>query len=267
MSQNRPGLVDAHCHLSDLDDIDAVVSAVRTAGIDRIVAISMDLPSMRRVLELHRQFPDLVLAGLGHHPAIAVTATDDERRACRTFAREHAAEADLIGEVGLDYFHARTEASQGQQRAELEAYLSVAADARLPVNLHSRRATRATVEVAIDFTRQTGLGALLHWFTHSAKLARQCAAAGVYISVGPSLISGAEQRKVCASIERALLLLETDSPQPFAGEPATPLWLPRVAAAVAEIWGCELEEVAETTRVNFGRYLRQGVPATRRERA
>ena len=50
------------------------------------------------------------------------------------------------------------------------------------------------------------------------------------MSVGPSILFSEEALNLALSIDRGLLLIETDAPVPFGGKPASPAW----AADVAE---------------------------------
>ena len=111
------------------------------------------------------------------------------------------------------------------------------------------------MNAAIEYSRDTGLSAQLHWFTSSKKLIRLTNRAGVFVSVGPSIIESKDARSVAAAIDRNLLLLETDSPVEFEGRPAEPSWVARVAQVVAELWECDLKEVSRQTEENFQRYL------------
>lgn len=247
-------LIDSHCHLEQVEDPDGAVAEAVRNGVARVVAVSEDAAAVARVLDLKRRFPQHVLAGVGFHPMFTPYRTREEVEADLAVLEAALGEADVVGEIGLDYKHAVTDEQREWQREVLQRQLRMAERAGLPVNLHSRRAERDTMEAAIEFTQRTGLGAQMHWFTHSRKLVRRCNEAGVYISAGPSLLTSEETRAVVATIDRRLLLLETDSPVPFDGESARPAWVARVAEAVAALWECSPAEVAEITGANFLRY-------------
>ena len=128
---------------------------------------------VEQTLRLRDDFPEFVLPGLGIHPVDVLHASQDEWEKAFSFLKIHANEATCIGEIGLDYRHATTEEQKEKQREALHAQMQVAAENHLPINLHSRRALRQTMQEAIAFHRKTGLPALLHWFAHSWKLLRQ----------------------------------------------------------------------------------------------
>lgn len=248
-------LIDSHCHLDQIDDLEPAIYEARDAGVERIVAVSEDLRSMRAVLELRARFPETIVAGLGIHPQRIPYLSEDEVEEAFAFLAAHLAEADLLGEVGLDYKHATSEAEQTRQDEWLGRQLELAAEHGKPANLHSRRALRQVMVRAIDFQERTGLAAQLHWFTQSRKLVRLTNAAGVYVSAGPTALFHADTCTVAASIDADLLLLETDCPVPYGGESARPKWVRRVLERVAAAREVEPEALEAQVEANFARYL------------
>jgi len=247
--------IDAHCHLDLCQHPETVLERARRAGVGRILTVSEDLASMRRALQLKERYTDQVLAGLGIHPARTVTMSAEEAEVELRFIADHLALADVLGEVGLDYKWALSAEQREHQRALLDSQLELAAVNGKPINVHSRRAQRPAMERAIRFKRETGLSALMHWFTASKKLVKNCAAEGLFVSVGPSVLYHDGTRKVAATIPLDLLLVETDSPVAYQGEPAEPAKAAEVTGALAGLFGITAEELAERVRHNFVRYL------------
>jgi TatD DNase family protein len=246
---------DAHCHLGDLRNPEEALDEARAAGVGPVVAVSMGPHDARRVLELRLSHPNMVRAGVGLHPSRVPALSDEELRGELSLAAERAPAADLIGEIGLDYKDATDPSQQRRQREVLQAMLDLAARCGRPVNLHTRRADRDLMEAAVSFTRRTGLPALLHWFTHSAKMARACGEAGLFISAGPSILTDARQAEVARAIHRDFLLVETDAPVVYAGGEASPAWAARVMSRLAEARGEDPAALAEQVAANLGRYL------------
>jgi TatD DNase family protein len=249
-------LFDAHCHLEQLTEPHLAVARAGSAGVERLLAMSEGLESCKAVLALKRQFPGVVLAGLGIHPMFSVSLSSEELEAGLDFIQEHLKEADALGEVGLDFKYARSPAQKAAQKDLLERLLAMAAEAGVPVNLHSRWAERPVMEIAIRHQRDTGNPVLLHWFTSSKKLIRICAEEGVYVSVGPSILFDGPASEVCLHIPDPLLLIETDSPVPFKGEPAEPAWAARVFERLAALRGSNPSCLEARLNENFDRYLR-----------
>lgn len=248
-------LVDTHCHLDQLGDPRAVLDEAAGRGVGRIVAVSEDPDSMRAALELKRQYPEQVLAGIGLHPVWVVQHGRGEIDRALVWMAEQMATADLLGEVGLDFKWAESPEQQALQDEVLKAQFELAARHGKPVNLHSRRCLRQTMERAIAFHRETGLNAQLHWFTHSKKLVRVCNAEGIYVSVGPTVVDHAQTQEVVEMVADELLLLESDAPVSVGGREGHPARIREVVETLAGLKGVSWEEIAELTTANFVRYL------------
>ena len=248
-------LIDTHCHLDQLQDPPTVLRQAGEKSVARIVAVSENPASMGAVLDLKKTCGDQVLTGLGLHPAWLVQQTRGHILEALEFLCAHLTLADELGEVGLDHKWAQTPAQQALQEEILDCQFALAAANGKPVNLHSRRCQRQVMEKAIQFHRQTGLNAQLHWFTQSRKLVRICNQEGIYVSVGPTVINDLQAQNVAREIADELLLLESDSPVPLDGQPGHPGRVLEVAHKLAELKACSWQEIASLTSANFIRYL------------
>ncbi|MBI1852341.1 MAG: TatD family hydrolase [Planctomycetes bacterium] len=251
-------LVDAHCHLDELPDPRAAIARAREAGLATIVAVGMDLPTCEAVLQLRREHPDMIVGGLGVHPSEVPQMDDATLELALRFVEAHLGEVEELGEVGLDFKDATTPKEQGRQRAAVERQLARARELRKPANFHSRRADRPVLDLAIRHSREAGLGAQMHWFTHSTKLARICNENGVFISVGPSVTFNPIAREVAAVIADRCLLTETDSPVAYEGVAAEPAWVARVVDELARIRKTTPDAIGSLVRENFERFLAGG---------
>ena len=246
---------DVHCHLDQLPEPERAVEEALEGGVRPILAVGMDQVSSERVLDLRAKYPGQVLAAVGLHPSEVPGLDESELRSELDFVEKTLASADALGEVGLDFRDAADETQRARQRDVLQQQLAWAERLRKPVNVHCRRAEHDIVELAAAWAQRTGLGVNLHWFTHSEKLARACAESGVYISPGPSILHSEPQATVARAIAEDFLLLETDSPVEYEGDPARPVWARRVAERLAELRDIPLEDLAEILQNNFRRYL------------
>jgi len=253
-------LIDAHCHLDQVQHPERAIDAALEAGIERIVAVSQDLASMQLVLELRHRFGAVIVTGLGIHPQLMPGMSDGELDEAYAFLEANIERADVIGEVGLDYKWATTDAEQQRQLAWLERQLDLAARHRKPINLHSRRALRQVMNVAIDYQARSGCPAQLHWFTQSKQLVRAASDAGVLISAGPAVLGAADTTRVATAIDDDCLLLETDCPVPFAGASARPHWIRRVLDHLAAARGVDPAVLEARIEANFARMLRSELP-------
>lgn len=210
---------------------------------------------MEKVLDLKARYPEFIRAGLGLHPAEAMHLSLEQIAAAYRFMENHLDEADMVGEIGLDYKYAETTEQKEFQARVLQDQLRLAERFRKGVNLHSRRALRETMEAAAAFAKSTGLPALLHWFTHSSKLIRQAAGHGIFVSAGPAVLYSKQTLETARAIPLDNLVLETDTPVPFGGVSARPHQVADVARALSEAQGVPLNDLARNTYANSLRLL------------
>ncbi|MED0669958.1 TatD family hydrolase [Aneurinibacillus aneurinilyticus] len=66
--------IDAHLHLDQYpeSETDKLISEWRSVGITGLVAVSTNLASAYRTLELKHRYPDFVYAAVGYHPEQAL---------------------------------------------------------------------------------------------------------------------------------------------------------------------------------------------------
>lgn len=262
------GWCDCHCHLDEYADPEAVIRDAEAAGVTRICAVAQwHEECWRSILSLADKHPGVVVPGIGIHPCpdgdemLFMRYGDDEKALSdlRTEMLGYKGRVAVVGEIGLDYKWASDAEKRTTQRHLFDAQLAIAAELGLPISVHSRRSARDAMEACVKWHRETGLGACLHWFTHSAKLMRQAAQGGVFVSVGPAgAITEEDERDFVKKVGKECLgqmLFETDGPVRFQGEEATPAWIPRIGEAVSQLIEVPVDDVMTATFNNFERYL------------
>ena len=244
---------DTHCHLDQLGD--SALDEAADVGVTTVVAVAQEAGSMRAVLDLAQRFPGRVLPGLGIHPC---TVTDRGLQALApdlALLAQAAATATVIGETGLDHKWAVSTNQQAEQVRALEYHFEIAERHARPVNLHSRRCLRQTLEHAVTFHRETGLAAQMHWFTESRKLVHRCNDEGIFVSAGPTVLTNDQAAAVACEVADDLLLLESDAPVPVGGIPGHPRRVREVAEKLADLRGVPLEILADQLRGNLRLFL------------
>jgi TatD DNase family protein len=241
-------LVDVHAHLCApefAEDLPAVLEAAAAAGVARVLAVGESLEDARRNLDLAGRFP-MVRACAGLYPTILDEAAAD---AMVAFIRDRRDRLVGIGEVGLDHWVVKDEAERDAQRRIFARFVALADELDLPLNVHSRSAGRA----AIQLLRERGARrVLLHAFDGKASSAQEGVAAGYYFSIPPSVVRSPQKQKLVRALPLDRLLVETDSP--VLGPDPTRRNEPQNAAvacrAIAELKGVPADEVARTTTAN-----------------
>ncbi|MBI3953952.1 MAG: TatD family hydrolase [Chloroflexi bacterium] len=255
----RPVWVDSHCHLDDrsFTDLDAVIERARQAGVGMMVATAEDLPGCARTLAIAERYPE-VYAAVGIHPNKAGAATPGDLAALRELARHPKVVA--IGETGLDFY--RDWAPVDAQEHTFRAQLELAAELRLPVVVHQRRALEQASDILEPWARarrargEAPPFGVMHCFSGDAVAAQRCLDLGFLISLaGPVTFPRAERTRVVAgSVPLWGLVLETDAPvlapQGRRGRRNEPAYLVEAATVVAAVRGISLDELARATTAN-----------------
>ena len=246
--------IDTHCHLDKLDSTpeEAIIEA-KQAGVQRMVTVSVDEPSLDFVSSIVQQFPE-VYGSVGFHPHDAAELTEDLEQKIRKLALEEK-KLIAIGETGLDYHYMYSSAEVQQQ--VFSKQLQLAVELNLPVIMHSREAETDTLNILQEIPVPP-LG-VAHSFTSSFEMAKTLIEMGWYIGInGIVTFKNAEDlREVVSWLPLDRLLLETDSPflapTPFRGKPNKPAHIPAIATFIAELRGISLEQLSEQTSANAQR--------------
>ena len=271
-------LIDSHAHLDFYtEDLEAVLTRARTAGVSTILAIGIGEgpDTMHQALDIAkaiaRQHP-AVYASAGIHPQEAHQATPDNLAKLTTLAADPKCIA--IGEIGLDYYHLENPDIPTQQLA-FTAQMYIAAEARKPIIIHCRTSELATPQAkekygpadawedTLNLIAQhwtpTGLPGIMHCFSGNLDQARRSLDAGFYLSFAGNLTypKAVSIREVAAFAPADRILVETDAPFlapiPLRGQRCEPAFVAHTAAALADLRGISQEELAAITTENFHR--------------
>ena len=246
--------IDTHCHLDILESTpeESIIEA-KQAGVQRMVTIAVDEPSLDFVSSTVQEFPS-VYGSVGFHPHDASKLTTSLLQKIRQLAEEQH-KLIAIGEIGLDYHYMNSPAEIQQHAFRKQLQLSV--ELNLPVILHSREAETDTLKILQEFPVPS-LG-VAHSFTSSIEMAKILVDMGWYLGInGIVTFKNAEDlRKVVSWLPLEHLLLETDSPFlapiPFRGKPNKPAHIPTIANFIAKLKKITLEELAQQTTANAER--------------
>jgi TatD DNase family protein len=250
-------LIDSHCHLDFPDfaeEIDAVVTRARDAGIARLVTISTRVARHAQVLSIAERFAD-VYASVGTHPhyaheELSLTAAD-------LIARTRHPKVVALGEAGLDYHYDRS--PRAAQEQGFRTHIRAARETGLPLVIHSREADADTARILEEETGHSTFPAVLHCFTGGRELAERAIALGLFISFTGILTfkNSTELRAIAAALPADRILVETDAPYlapgRFRGKRNEPAYVVETAKVLADARGVSFAEIARTTTDNFFR--------------
>lgn len=244
-------LVDSHVHLHQYSDFAGLLDRAKAAGVDKVVAVGVDLDSSRWNVGIAAGRKDVIPA-VGIHPLHVVGPLDGDDLA----DLDELAAAPVvrfIGEIGVDTIDSKIDLKP--QIEALASLLAVAVRVNKPVNLH----LRGDIGPALDLVNGSGIaeiGAVCHYFVGNTVEVSRLLDAGLVISVGKPVTrsENAALRQAIRYVPSDRLLVETDS-YPIPGRSTEPADLPRVVAAIAEVRGCSPDAVKAGTSDLFKRLV------------
>ncbi|MED4404179.1 TatD family hydrolase [Metabacillus fastidiosus] len=246
-------LFDTHAHLNALqyeNDVEEVVQRALDEGVSEIVVVGFDRETIERAMELIEEY-DFIYAAIGWHPVDAIDMTDKDLQWIRELS-EHP-KVVAIGEMGLDYYWDKS--PKDIQKEVFRKQIALAKEVKLPIIIHNRDAT-ADVVAILEEEGASEVGGIMHCFTGSLEVAKQCMDMNFYISFGgPVTFKNAKKPKeVVQEIPLDRLLIETDcpylTPHPFRGKRNEPGYVKYVAEEIAKLRNLSYEEIAKKTSDN-----------------
>ncbi|HZG72818.1 MAG TPA: TatD family hydrolase [Chondromyces sp.] len=249
-------LFDTHVHLNAdqfEDDLDQVIERAKEAGVDQMVVVGFDRPTIKKAMELVEQH-DFLYASVGWHPVDAIDMTEEDLQWIEELSNHPKVVA--LGEMGLDYHWDKS--PKEIQKEVFRKQIRLAKKVKLPIIIHNREATQDIVEILKEEEAKE-IGGIMHCFSGSAETAKECIDMNFYISLGgPVTFKNAKKPKeVAAAVPLEKLLIETDcpylAPHPYRGKRNEPAYVKLVAEQIAVIKGISYQEVAEKTTENAKR--------------
>lgn len=240
---------DSHCHISKeyYENINIVIKEARENKINRLILGGCDHESNIEIIELVDKY-DCLYGTLGIHPNVVQNATDKWFDLLESNITNNKIIA--IGEIGLDYHYGKEYIEL--QKIQFENQLKIAKENNLPVVIHSRDATKDT----IDILKKYNVKGIIHSFSGSYETAK------IYIDMGFKLgINGtvtfknSKLKEVLLKIALDDIVLETDcpylTPEPYRGKINYPKYTFEIAKFIANLYETTLEEVSEKTEKNI----------------
>ncbi len=252
-------LFDTHAHYYDErfdPDRDAVLSALPSRGVERVVCPGCDLESSRRSMALAEKYPFLYFAA-GLHPENLEGATLDDLGEVEKMAAHPKCVA--IGEIGLDYYWVKTPEERENSKKFFHAQLELAEKLDLPAIVHDRDAHRDTLDIV---KAHPGTRGVFHCCALSAEDAVTAVGLGWMVSFTGNVTFQKARRalEVIAAVPLEAIMVETDSPymapEPFRGRRCDSGYVYRVAETIAQVKGISTEAAAEATFQNGLKFFR-----------
>ena len=268
--------IDTHCHLDGeefRDDLEAVVTRAREAGVAAIGVPGINLDSCETVLELCRRYPGYCYPMLGLHPEdvksdwrevlnrikISLTSHFLDKPSGKAERSPLTSNTIAIGEVGLDYYWSRE--FEKEQLEAFEEQVRWAVELQLPLMIHCRKAQNEMVAIIKKYQHDL-TGGVFHCFTGNEHEAEELLQFDKFVLGvgGVSTFKKSHLPEVLpAVVPLERIVLETDAPYmapvPKRGERNEPAFVALVLKRLAEAYGVSEEEVAQKTNENVARVL------------
>ncbi|HKI62064.1 MAG TPA: TatD family hydrolase [Mariprofundaceae bacterium] len=245
-------LFDTHCHIDFHhfdDDRDEVFTRMQDAGVERIVAVSVELEQHDRLARLAESRKNIWFS-VGIHPNHETGHEPGVDELCRL--SEHPL-CVAIGESGMDFFRHRVEPEVQAER--FRTHIRAAIAVKKPVIVHMRDADEATLNILAEEGIET-CGGIMHCFSSGWDAASRALDMGMSISFSGNVTfkRNEELREVAAKVPGDKLLIETDAPylapMPYRGKRNEPTYVRQVAECIADVRGISLPELARLTTGN-----------------
>ncbi|MBP1565226.1 MAG: TatD family hydrolase [Oscillospiraceae bacterium] len=243
-------IFDTHAHYTEEsfdDDRDELITAIHKNGVKYIMLSVSDIEDTKKALSISRNYP-FVYSAAGVHPECVANIPSDYIQQIEKIIVENKDKIKAIGEIGLDYHYEDYDASLMKEVFTNQLILAQKTD--LPVIIHSRDATKDTLDVLRKHTPKKGV---VHCFSGSAQTARELVEMGLHISF-TGVITFKNARKALEALEVIpldRLMLETDcpfmAPVPYRGKRCDSSMITEIAKKAAEIKGISPQEMLDVT--------------------
>ncbi|MFB7173351.1 TatD family hydrolase [Streptomyces sp. NPDC056254] len=271
----RVAVADSHTHLDmQSGTVEEGLAKAASVGVTTVVQVGCDVKGSRWAAETAAAH-DNVHAAVALHPneAPRIVHGDPDgwsRQGARAGGGDAALDEALaeiealaalahvkaVGETGLDHFRTGPEGMAAQERS-FRAHIEIAKRQGKALVIHDRDAHADVLRVL----REEGAPerTVFHCYSGDADMARECAAAGYYMSFAGTVTfkNAAPLREALAVAPLELVLVETDAPYltpaPYRGRPNAPYLIPLTVRAMAAVRGIDEDAMATALAANTAR--------------
>ena len=242
-------IFETHGHYDDTQfdkDREQLIVEFLEKDIDKVMNVGADMQSSRNSVELAAKYPHFY-AAVGVHPSEVGELTETDIQELKSMVLDNP-KVRAIGEIGLDYHYGT---DKEKQKKLFKEQLKIAQRLNLPVVIHSRDATKDT----IDILKMFNVSGVIHCFSGSLETANIYISMGYKLGIGGVLtFKNSKLYRVIENINLENIVLETDSPyltpEPYRGKTNSSKYIPIIAKKLAEIKKVSIEEVAKITTNN-----------------
>ena len=252
-------LIDTHSHIYTEDyndDIEDVIKRAYENNIRKIVLPNIDSSTVKQMLDLSEQYPQICFPLMGLHPTAVNEDYKEELELVEFWLKKE--KFFGIGEIGIDLYWDRTYIDE--QIDAFKKQIRLAEKYQLPVVIHVRDSFNEVFSV-LEELADDQLTGVFHSFAGTSEQAKKVIDMGFKIGVnGLVTFRNSLVGEVIAKIDPSHLLLETDSPYltpvPFRGKRNESSYVIYVAQKVATLLGISVSDLARITTENAEKLFR-----------
>ena len=249
-------LFDSHLHLDQLSD-ENIQKTLGDSKITGMLAVSTNLKSAKKLLNLKQIYPGKLYIAVGFHPEQPLLNLEEQEELFQ-WIDEHHSSISAIGEVGLPYYSKRENLNLDYTPyiELLERFILIAKKWDLPLNLHI---VHNDVDIALELLQKHNIQrAHFHWFKTDEKSFQKFLSTPYFASLTPDILWNPKTQYVAQHLSLNRLMIETDSPWPHEGleSAVTSEQLFAVVKKVAELRSLPLHYVQEQMLLNTQQFYR-----------
>ena len=246
-------MIDTHCHLytKEFDeDLDLVIERALIEDITKFYLPAIDAGCTKRMDDLENKFPARCFAMAGLHPCSVKENYEEELLHVTNLLKQRAFKG--IGETGLDFYWDKTFVKE--QYIALNVQIGLALKYNLPLILHTRNATKETIDVVKKYEGK-GLKGIFHCFGGTLYEAEQITGMNFFLGIGGVITyKNSGLTEVLMNIGMKHIVLETDSPYlspvPMRGKRNESSYLKFIVEKLALVKRISVEEAKQITTAN-----------------
>ena len=256
-------MIDTHCHIDGeefKDDLEAVVTRAREAGVKAIGVPGIDLKSCDTVMALCERYPDYCFPMLGLHPEevradwreVLTSIFQHLNNSHSTLHPAPSTRILAIGEIGLDFYWSRE--FEGAQLQAFEEQVRWSVEWQLPLMIHCRKAQNEMVTILKRYKDDLP-GGVFHCFTGNTLEAQELLQFDHFV-LGIGGVLTFKKSKLPETLAEVVpldrIVLETDAPYmapvPMRGQRNEPAFVALVCPISFMAWS---EEPAQLLSIDI----------------
>jgi len=249
-------IIDTHCHLyadEFTSDLGNVMHRVAQEKVTQILLPNIDVDSVEPMLEICKNYPELVKPMMGLHPCYVKEDFVHQLKTIQKYLFETNTPFCAVGEIGIDLYWDKT--TLPNQIKAFKEQIEWALDLELPIAIHARDSMEEILSVLREYYPR-GKGGVLHCFGGTLDQAKELIDLGFYLGIGGVVTfkKNTALREVLGSVPLNKIVLETDAPylapHPNRGKRNEPSYTSLVAEKLVDVYNVSYEEVCKQTTDN-----------------